>query len=82
MYVCRWEPWFQHNQQEQPGLSFGHKHVLLSTPMRMLVTTVLLPMLSFIALFMFVVFCTGPRDPIPYQAIEETETEKTDSLSV
>lgn len=56
-------------------ISYTHTSTFLSSPLRMFITTVLLPLLSFIVFFLYVIFFTGPQNQIPYKSIEYERTE-------
>lgn len=42
----------------------------------MILTTIIVPMVSFMLVFVYVIFYTGAKDQIPYKSIENEESEK------
>lgn len=62
-------------------VSYAHKSSFFSTPLRMFMTTIILPSVSFMVFFLFVIFATGPKDQIPYKSIDYekyAESEKSE----
>lgn len=80
----RFSPWMEDLYDQFPmgprKVSYAHKSSWFSTPLRMFMTSIVLPSVSFILFFLFVIFFTGdgPKDQIPYKSIEYEKYEKSE----
>lgn len=63
-------------------VSYAHRSSLFSTPLRMFITTIFLPTVSFIVLFLYVIFFTGPKEQVPYKRIDNDKSEESEKNEI